>query len=113
MKKVIKISSVATPEPHNVTIESDSNKPTKLYGYGCQQPIIPPSLNFPLNRIKVLTTMAVMQQIVEYSPQTLEPLNPSPITTPPMYVSTIEGWETPHTTTDDNTFYSEGEPRRV
>ena len=31
-----------------------------------------------------------------------------------MNVSTIEGWETPHTTTDDNTFYSsEGEPRRV
>ena len=31
-----------------------------------------------------------------------------------MNLSTIEGWETPHTTTDDNTFYpSEGEPRRV
>ena len=31
-----------------------------------------------------------------------------------MNVSTIEGWETPHTTTDDNTFYSsENEPRRV
>ena len=30
-----------------------------------------------------------------------------------MNLSTIEGWETPHTTTDDNTFYSAGEPRRV
>ena len=30
-----------------------------------------------------------------------------------MNLSTIEGRETPHTTTDDNTFYSEGEPRRV
>ena len=31
-----------------------------------------------------------------------------------MNLSTIEGWETPHTTTDDNTFYlSENELRRV
>ena len=31
-----------------------------------------------------------------------------------MNVSTIEGWETTHTTTDDNTFYSsENEPRKV
>ena len=28
-------------------------------------------------------------------------------------LSTIEGWETPHTTTDDNAFFSECEPRRV
>ena len=33
---------------------------------------------------------------------------------PPMNLSTIEGWETPHTTTHDNTFCSsENEPRRV
>ena len=31
-----------------------------------------------------------------------------------MNLRTIEGWETPHTTTHDNTFYSsENEPRRV
>ena len=36
-----------------------------------------------------------------------------PISTPPRNVRTIEGWQTPHRTTDDNTFYSEGEPRRV
>ena len=30
-----------------------------------------------------------------------------------MNLSTIECWETPHTTTDDNTFYSEVEPRWV
>ena len=29
-----------------------------------------------------------------------------------MNLSTIEGWETPHKTTDDNTFYSDDEPRR-
>ena len=33
---------------------------------------------------------------------------------PPMNLSTIEGWETPHTTTDDNTSNSsDNEPRRV
>ena len=30
-----------------------------------------------------------------------------------MNLSTIEGWVTPHTTTDDNTFYSDDEPRRI
>ena len=32
---------------------------------------------------------------------------------PQMNLSTIEGWETPLTTTHENTFYSEDEPRRV
>ena len=30
-----------------------------------------------------------------------------------MNVSTIEGWDTTHTTTDDATFYTDDEPRRV
>ena len=30
-----------------------------------------------------------------------------------MKLSTIDGWETPHTTLNDITFYSEDEPRRV
>ena len=30
-----------------------------------------------------------------------------------MNLSTIYGWETPRTTTDDNTFYLEDEPERV
>ena len=30
-----------------------------------------------------------------------------------MNVSAYNSWETPHTITDDNTFYSEDEPRRV
>ena len=30
-----------------------------------------------------------------------------------MNLTTIDGWETPQTTTDDNTFYSENQPRRV
>ena len=57
--------------------------------------------------------MAVIRQVEEYSPQSLQPSDPSPISTTSMNFSTIEGWETPHTTTDDNTFYSEGELRRV
>ena len=48
------------------------------------------------------------------SPQSPRPSDPSPISTPPMNLSMIEGWETLHTTADDNTFYSpENEPRRV
>ena len=30
-----------------------------------------------------------------------------------MNVGTIDDWESTHTTTDDATFYSEDEPRRV
>ena len=49
----------------------------------------------------------------EFSPQSPEPSEPSPISTPPMNFSTFNSWETPHTTTDDNTFYSSDEPRLV
>ena len=48
-----------------------------------------------------------------YSPELPELSYPTPISLPPMNVSTFNSWETPHTTTDDNTFYSEDEPRRV
>ena len=30
-----------------------------------------------------------------------------------MKISTFNSWETPHSTADDNTFYSSDEPRRV
>ena len=113
----ITISSVASPEPQIVTIDSDSNEQTFPYAFGTQHPIVPPSLNdlnLPPNPFIVLATMAVIQQDQEDSPQSPEPSDPSPISTPPMNLSTIEGWETPHTTTDDNTFYSsENEPGRV
>ena len=116
-REAITISSVASPEPQIVTIDSDFNKPTFPYGFGHQNPIVPPSLNdlnLPPNSFNVLATMAVIRQDEEDSPQSPEPSDPSPISTPPMNVSTIEGWEKPHTTTEENTFYSsEGEPRRV
>ena len=116
-RNTITFSSVASPEPQIVAIESDSNEPTFPYAFGTQHPKVPPSLNdlnLPHNPFNVLATLAVMQQDQEESPQSPEPSDPSPISTPPMHLSTIEECETPHTTTDDNTFYSsENEPRRV
>ena len=106
------VSSIASPEPRIFTIDDDSNEPTIL--------IVPPSLNdlnLPPNPFKILNTMAVVTQTHNdndgYSPQSPEPSDPSPISTPLMNISTFNSWETPHTTTDDNTFYSSDEPRRV
>ena len=115
-REVITISFVASPEPGIVTLDSDSNDPTIPYGFGSQQPIVPPSLNdlnLPPNLFNVLATMAVVRMDDAYSPHSLEPSIPSAISTPSMNVSTIEGWETTHTTTDDATFYTDDEPRRV
>ena len=115
--ETITISSVASPEPQIVTLDSDSNEPTFPYAFGAQHPIVPPSLNdlnLPPNPFNVLATMAVIQQDQEQSPQSPEPSDPSPISTPPMNVSTIDDWDTTHTTTDDNTFYmSDNDPRRI
>ena len=113
----ITVSSIASPEPQLLTIDSDSNEPTLLYAFGIQHPIVPTrlnDLNLPPNPFNVLATMAVIQQDHEDSPQSTEPSDRSPISTPPTNLSTIEGWETTHPTTDGNTFYSsENEPRRV
>ena len=115
--EAITISSVASPEPQIVTIESGSDEPTFPYAFDTQHPIVPPSLNdhnLPPNPFNVLATMAVIQHDQEDSYQSPEPSDPSPISTLPVILSTIEGWETPHTTTDDNTFSSsENESRRV
>ena len=118
-REMISISSIASPEPQIVTIDDDSNEPTMPYGFGRQFPIVPPSLNdlnLPSNPCKILNTMAVVTQTQDddddYSPRSPEPSDSSPISTPPMNVSTFNSWETPHTTTDDNTFYSSDEPRR-
>ena len=115
-REVISISTVPSPEPRIVTLDSDSNDPTIPYGFGNQQPIVPPSLNdlnLPPNAFNVLATMAVIQGNDAFRPQSPEPSIPSPISTPPMNVSTIEGWDTTHTTTDNDTFYTDDEPRRV
>ena len=116
-REVITISSVASPEPRIVTLDSDSNDPTIPYRFGSQQSIVPPSLNdlnLPPNPFNVLATMAVVRVDNANSPHSPEPSIPSPFSTPPLNVSTIEGWDTMYNTTDDNTFYlSENEPRRV
>ena len=96
-REVITISSVASPEPRIVTLDFDSNDPTIPCGFGRQQQIVPPSLNdvnLPPNPFNVLATMAVSRADDAYSPQSPEPPIPSPISTPPMNVSTIEGWDT-------------------
>ena len=115
-RDLITVSSVASPEPQTVTIDSDSNEPTFPYRFGNQHPFMPPSFNdpnLPHNPFTVLATMAVNRQDGEDSPQSPEPSDLSPISTIPMNLSTIEGWETLTTTLDDNTIYSEGKPRRV
>ena len=115
-RETFTISSVASLEPQIVTVDSDSIENTIPHEFDRQHPIVPPSfkdLNLPPNPFIVLATMTVIRADEIYRPQSLEPSIPSPISTPPMNVSTIEVWETTHTTTDDATFYCEDEPRRV
>ena len=116
------ISTIASPQPHIFTINDDSNEPTIPYGFGRQLPIVPPprlnNLNLPLNPFNILATMAVVHQTQNthddnYSPQSPEPSELSSISTPPMNVSAFNNWETSYTSTDDNTFYTSDEPRRV
>ena len=111
------ISSIAFQEPRIFTIDDDSNEPTMPYGFGRQLPIVPTSLNdlnLPPNPLNILNTMAIVTQArgdnEQYSPESPEPSLPSPISTPPMNVSAFKRWETSHTTTNDDTFYSEDEP---
>ena len=116
------VSTIASPEPRIFTIDDDSNEPTMPYGFGQHLPIVPPSLNdlnLPPNPFNMLATMAIAHNTGDdndgYSPQSPEQSLPSPISTPPMNISTIGGLETPHTTTDDITFYysSDNDPRRL
>ena len=114
------ISSIASPKPRIFTIDDDSNEPTMPNGFVRQLPIIPPilnDLNLPPNPFNIIKTMAIVTQTrnddEQYSPESPEPSLPSPLSTPPMNVSAFSSWETSHTTTNDDTFYSEDEPRRV
>ena len=114
-------SSIASPEPQILTINDNSNEPTIPYGFGWQLPIVPPSLsdlNLPPNPFNILATMALVNHTEDanednYSRQSPELSESSPISTPPMNVSTFDSWATSHTTTYDNTFYSDDEPRRI
>ena len=115
-RETITIASAASLESQIVTIDSDSNESTIAYGFGNKHPIVSPrlnDLNLPPDPFIVLATMAVIRADEEYSPQSTEPSIPSPNSTPPMNVSTIENWKTMHTTTDNATFFSQDEPKRV
>ena len=120
-REIISISSIASPEPQIVTIDDDSNGPTMSYGFGRHFPIVPPSLNdlkLPPNPFGILATMAIAPNTGDpnddkYSTQSPEPSEPSPISTPPMNVRAFNSWETSYTTTDNDSFYSSVEPRRI
>ena len=115
------VSSIVSPQPQIFTIHDDSNEPTMPYGFGRQLPIVPPSLNdlnLPPNPFNILATMAVVPQTHDtyddnYNPPSAEPSQLSSISTPPMNVNAFNSWETSYTSTDDNTFYTSDEPRRV
>ena len=95
------LSSVASLEPDIVTIVDDSNDPTFPYVFWAQKSIVPPSLNdlnLPPNPFNFLTVLTVVQQNPTQqddicSPQSPEPLESPPISTKPMNLSTIAGWE--------------------
>ena len=114
------ISLVAFPKPDIVTLDDDSNESRRPNEFGRQLPIIPPNLdelNVAHNPFNNLATMAMVNCAEDsyddnYSPQSIEASDPSTISTPPLNLSTIEGWETPHTTTDDDTIYSDDDARR-
>ena len=48
-----------------------------------------------------------------YSPHSPEPSELSSVSSLPMNVSAFNSWETSNTSTDNNTFYTSDEPRRV
>ena len=74
--EMITISSIASPDPQTVSIDTDPNEPTMPYGFERQLPIIPPSLNGlnrPPNPFILLATMAAANPIAKgqdknYSP---------------------------------------------
>ena len=120
-KRMPSISTIASPQPYIFTINDDSNEPTIPYGFGRQLPIVTPSLNdlnLSPNPFNMLATMAIANNTEDandniYSPESPEPSELSPISTPPMNVSAFNSWETSYTTTNDDTFYSSDEPRRI
>ena len=102
VRDLITISPVTSLESNRVTIEPDTNEPTIPYGYGRQHHIIPPSLNnsnLPRNPFNVLATMVIVQPATSQyderdSPLSLVPSELSSISTPPMKLKTVKGWDT-------------------
>ena len=99
------ILSVAYSEPYIVIIESYLNKPTMPFGYGRQQSINLSSfndLNLPMNPFNVMTPVfpAPRAELWLYSIQADDnPIHPqmseiSNNSTPPLWVSTVDAWQT-------------------
>ena len=110
------ISTIASPQPFFFTINDESNEPTIPYGFGRQLPIIPPSLNdlsLPPNPLNILATMAVANNTEEANDDSYSPQSPELSELSPMNVSAFNSWETSYMTTNDDTFYSSDEPRRI
>ena len=115
------ISTIASPQPYIFTINDDSNEPTIPYAFGRQLPVVPPSLNdlnLPPNPFNILATMAIANTNDEanddnYSPQSPDQSELSSISTRPMNVSAYNSWETSDTSTNNKTFHSSDEPRRI
>ena len=68
-KKTIKISSVASPEPQIVTIDSDPNESTIPYVFGNQHPIVTSQLAAqPIQRVGYYGRDSTRQKIQPQSP---------------------------------------------
>ena len=75
------LSSVTFHEQDIVTLNDDSNDPTVPYGFGVQQPIVPPSLNdvkVPPNPFSILATRAVVQPNSTQHDDNCSPQSPEP-----------------------------------
>ena len=83
-REMLTLSSVTYPEPYIINTEADSKESTIPYGFGIQQPIVPPSLNdlnLPPNPFKLIATTVVIpadliQHEEDYSPPITEAVRP-------------------------------------
>ena len=92
------ISPSASPGPQIVTVDTDSSEPTMPYGFGRQVPFILSILNdmtLPTNPFNTPATTALLGPTANgldknYSPYSPESSEPSPISTSPMNLNTVE-----------------------
>ena len=105
LREVTTVSSVASPEPHLVKIESDLNELKMPYSYGTQQPINSPSLNcliLSMNffNVKTPTSPAPRRETQLYPTQADDSrIHPEifdfpDFSTPPVGDSPVDAWQT-------------------
>ena len=105
-RKTVTISSVASPELncHDRIQFSWTHNSIQVWQPTSNCATQPQWPQLATQTSNVLATMTVIQPDEQYSTQSPEPSNPSPISKTPLNLSTIECWETPYTTRDDATF---------